>query len=194
MENNLIQITKDEIAALPVVEYQGRIVTIQTEEDANKAIEYLSTFSILGFDTETKPAFKKGVINKVALLQLSTEDTCFLFRLNMIGMPGSLSALLADEKVLKVGLSLKDDFAQLNRLAGITPKGFIELQSFVKPFGIADNSLQKIFAILFKQKISKKQRLTNWAADILTDAQKKYASLDAWACLQIYLKLIVHLN
>lgn len=194
MENNLIQITKDEIAALPVVEYQGRIVTIQTEEDANKAIEYLSTFSILGFDTETKPAFKKGVINKVALLQLSTEDTCFLFRLNMIGMPAALSALLANESVLKVGLSLKDDFAQLNRLAGITPRGFIELQSFVKPFGIADNSLQKIFAILFKQKISKKQRLTNWAADILTDAQKKYASLDAWACLKIYLKLIAHLN
>lgn len=184
-----IKITKEEIAELPVIEYEGRIITIQSPEEADKAVDYLSTFKVLGFDTETKPAFKKGVVNKVALLQLSTPDTCFLFRLNMIGMPESLAKLLANDHVLKIGLSLKDDFAQLNRLCGITPKGFVELQSFVKPFGIADNSLQKIFAILFQQKISKKQRLTNWAADILTDAQKKYAALDAWACLSIYDRL-----
>ncbi|MGL5317982.1 MAG: 3'-5' exonuclease [Bacteroidales bacterium] len=165
------------------------MVTIQTVEEAEKAVNYLSTFKVLGFDTETKPAFKKGVVNKVALLQLSTADTCFLFRLNMIGMPDSLARLLVSDHVLKIGLSLKDDFAQLNRLCGIAPKGFVELQTFVKPFGIADNSLQKIFAILFQQKISKKQRLTNWAADVLTDAQKKYAALDAWACLSIYNRL-----
>lgn len=183
-------ITKEEINTLPVVLFEGRIFVVQTEEEADKAVAYLSKFEEIGFDTETRPSFKKGVRHDVCLLQLSTEDTCFLFRLNHIGLPASVVSLLANDKTKKIGLAIKDDFAALARRTPFLPKGQVELQHFVKQYGILDNSLQKIFALLFRQKISKSQRLTNWEADILTDAQKKYAATDAWASLMIYQALI----
>nr|WP_243348411.1 3'-5' exonuclease [Parabacteroides sp. FAFU027] len=183
-------ITKEEINTLPVVLFEGRIFVVQSEEEANKAVAYLSKFEEIGFDTETRPAFKKGVRHQVCLLQLSTADTCFLFRLNHIGLPASVISLLTDEKVKKIGLAIKDDFVALGRRTPFIPKGQVELQHFVKQYGILDNSLQKIFALLFRQKISKSQRLTNWEADVLTEAQKKYAATDAWASLRIYQTLI----
>ena len=157
--------------------------------DAKKAVRYLSKFSMIGFDTETRPAYKKGSHHSVSLIQLSTEDTCFLFRVNILGFPKCLSDLLSNPKIKKVGLSLRDDFASINRRQALIPEGFIDLQKIVQEYGITDISLQKVYAILFNKKISKNQRLTNWEADVLTDSQKKYAALDAWACLKIYKKL-----
>lgn len=179
-------ITKEEIAQLPVESFDGRIFTINTVAEADKAVAYLKDFPVVGFDTETRPCFTKGRRNKISLMQISTEDTCFLFRLNYIDMPESLSLYLHDENILKIGLSLHDDFNAIHRRSDVEPRGFIDLQQYVKPYGIEVNSLQKIYAILFKKKISKRQRLSNWEAEILTDLQKKYAALDAWACLRIY--------
>lgn len=177
------------IPDLPRVLFDGRIFVIQTEAEANKAVDYLRTSALLGFDTETRPSFKKGMLNKVALLQLSTEDTCFLFRLNTIGIPSSVVQLLQDEKVMKVGLSLHDDFVSLHRRTEFEPKAFLDLQDYVKEFGISDMSLQKLYANIFGQKITKGQRLTNWEADVLTEGQKMYAATDAWACVRIYREL-----
>ncbi len=111
----------------------------------------------MGVDTETRPSFKRGTTHKVALLQISTQDTCFLFRLNRIGMPDSLQEFLMSD-TLKIGLSLKDDFNSLRKREDVHPDrgNWIELQDYVGRFGIADRSLQKIFANLFGQKISKK--------------------------------------
>ena len=159
---------------------------IQTISEAGKAVNYLKTQSIVSIDSETRPSFKKGRIHKVALLQIATEECCFLFRLNAIGLPASLVELLEDPNVLKVGLSLKDDFLMLHKRAPFTPEGHIELQEYVRTFGILDKSLQKIYALLFKEKISKSQQLSNWECDVLTDAQKQYAAMDAWACLRIF--------
>jgi ribonuclease D len=180
------QITKEEVNALPVVAFEGRIITIQTLEEADKAAAYLAQHAIIGFDTETRPSFRKGENFKVCLLQLSTDDTCFLFRLNLIGLPLSVAKILTTEKIKKIGLAIRDDFRALNHWHAFAPKGQIELQTFVKDYDIQDNSLQKIFAILFHQKISKSQRLTNWETETLTDSQKQYAATDAWACLRIY--------
>lgn len=180
---------KKEISLLPRAIFGGRIFTIQTESEANKAVDYLLSFKLLGVDTETRPSFKKGKVNSVALLQVSTEDTCFLFRLNRIGLPPSLVRLLEDKEVLKVGLSLKDDLSMLRKREDFKPSNFLELQDFVKNIGIEDMSLQKIYANLFHEKISKGQRLTNWETDILTDGQKLYAATDAWACVRIYNEL-----
>lgn len=180
---------KKEIALLPRAVFDGRIFTIQTEAEADKAVDYLLSFNLLGVDTETRPSFKKGKVNNVALLQVSTEDTCFLFRLNRIGLTQSLIRLLEDKRVLKVGLSLKDDLSMLRKRGDFCPSNFLELQEFVKKIGIEDMSLQKIYANLFHEKISKGQRLTNWEADILTDGQKMYAATDAWACVRIYNEL-----
>lgn len=180
---------KKRIADLPRVLFEGRIFVIQTEAEADKAVDYLTAAPLLGFDTETRPSFKKGMMNKVSLLQISTEDTCFLFRLTHMGIPSSVVALLQDERVSKVGLSLHDDFVSLHRRTEFKPGGFLELQEYVKEFGIADLSLQKIYANIFGQKIAKGQRLTNWDADVLTEGQKLYAATDAWACIRIYREL-----
>lgn len=180
---------KKRIAELPRVLFEGRVIVIQTGEEARKAVDYLSEFSLLGVDTETRPSFRKGHVNKVALLQVSTEDTCFLFRLNQIGLHDSVVSLLQDERVLKIGLSLHDDFSQLHQRGDFEPQAFVELQDYVKLFGIEDMSLQKLYANLFGQKISKGQRLTNWEADVLTESQKLYAATDAWACIRIYKEL-----
>ena len=180
-------ISKAEIASLPKVLFEGRIFVIYTEADADKAVEYLKTQPMVGVDTETRPSFKKGTTHKVALLQIATADTCFLFRLNRIGMPASLQNFLMSD-VLKIGLSLKDDFMMLRRRKDVHAEegNWIELQEYVGRFGIDDRSLQKIFANLFGQKISKSQRLSNWEAETLTESQMKYAATDAWACVEIY--------
>lgn len=183
-------ITKDKIAELATVQYPGRPILINNIVDARKAMAYLSKQSIVGFDTETRPSFVKGHPHKVALLQLATEEECFLIRLNLIGLFDTLVEFLENENILKIGLSVKDDFTSLHRLGEFTPGGFVELQNFVKKYDIADNSLQKIYAVIFGEKISKSQRLTNWEAADLTPSQQAYAALDAWACLRIYNHLL----
>ncbi len=180
------KINKAEVSEMEVVTFNGRIIVIQTEADAEKAVNYLLSYPIVGIDTETRPSFKRGIINKVALLQVSTYDTCFLFRLNMIGMCPSVVRLLSHPSLIKVGLSLKDDIRMLHHVGEFASNNFIDLQSIVGQVGIQDMSLQKIYANLFGKKISKRQRLTNWEADVLNDAQKAYAAIDAWACLKIY--------
>lgn len=171
---------------LPKVEFDGRIIIVQTEGEAKRAVDYLLSFPCLGIDTETRPNFKPGTMHPVALLQVATADTCFLFRLNHIGLPQCLIRLLTDSSTLKIGLSLHDDWAQLKRRTDFQPMHFVELQDYVKPLGIEDMSLQKLYANLFGRKISKTQRLSNWEADVLSDAQKRYAATDAWVCLRLY--------
>ena len=183
-------IDKEIVAQMPVVEFDGKIIDVFTAEECERAVAFLRTQSPIGFDTETKPSFKKGVTNKVALIQLSTADVCYLFYLNQLENPTTLLDLLADATVTKIGISVKDDSHSLNRrFKSVLLKGFIDIQDIIAAYGIAEKSLQKIFAILFKQKISKSQRLTNWENPVLTLSQKKYAAIDAWACLEIYRKL-----
>jgi ribonuclease D len=183
-------ITKEEISQLPLEEYTKRIIIVDTKEDVEKAVKYLLHFPTVGFDTETRPSFKKGQNYKIALMQIATEDVCFLIRLNKIGIPSVLKDFLINDTTLKIGLSLRDDFGAMRKRTDIEPANFLDLQSFVGKFGIQETSLQKIYAILFNKKISKGQRLTNWEADTLSEPQQKYAALDAWACLNIYNTLI----
>lgn len=182
-------ISKAELAELPKEAFEGRIIVIQTLIEAEKACAYLRKFSALGFDTETRPAFRKGAMNKIALIQLATDDTCFLFRINLIGLPNCLSDILIEPSIKKIGLSLKDDFSAIFKIKALALQNFVDLQNLVKEYGIEDIGLQRIYGILFDKKISKGQRLSNWEIDILSDAQKAYAALDAWACLKIYNEL-----
>lgn len=171
---------------MPVAQFQGEITLIDTPEDVRIAVLELEKEKIIGFDTETKPSFRKGHANNVALMQLSTIDRCFLFRLNKVGIGDDISRLMANPDVMKIGLSVHDDFHVMHRSSQVEPRGFVELQSMVKDYHIEDTSLQKIYAIIFGEKISKGQRLTNWEAETLTPQQQKYAATDAWACLRIY--------
>lgn len=172
---------------LPRAHFPGRIYIIQSAKEAERAVSYLLTLPILGFDTETRPSFRRGHTHSVALLQVAGHDCCFLFRLNLMeGLPRPVIQLLEDQTVTKVGLSLKDDFHNLHHRADFTRGTFIELQDEVKQIGIKDMSLQKIYANLFGEKISKSQQLSNWEADSLTPAQQLYAATDAWACIRIH--------
>lgn len=186
MKNFRANIEKSEVAQMPNTLFSGRIITIDTPDDAEKAVLALSRESIVGIDTETRPSFRKGVHYNVSLLQISTLETCFLFRLNRIGMPKPLIELLENNGITKVGLSLHDDYQALNKRKRFTPANFLDLQKYVTRFGIEEKGLQKMYAIVFGERISKSQQLTNWDADVLTDKQKLYAATDAWACLRIY--------
>ena len=180
------KIDKNEVAKYPTAQFEGRIITIDTAEEAERAARALLKESILGLDTETRPSFRKGVHHDVSLLQLSTADTCFLFRLCRTGLTDTLIELLESKEIKKIGVSLHDDFNMLKARRSFTPGSFVELQKYVSAFGIEEMSLQKIYAIIFAKRISKSQRLTNWEADVLTDKQKIYAATDAWTCLNIY--------
>ena len=177
---------KDYIATLTKEVYEGKIIVVNSQTEMTKALLYLNTQQVIGIDTETKPAFQKGITHKVSLLQIATSEVCFLFRLNQIKNPRPLLTFLENENIKKIGLSLKDDIAALQKIAAFTPRNFIELQTLVKQLGTQDMSLQKIYANLFEKKISKSARLSNWEIDILTPAHKQYAALDAFACLKIY--------
>ncbi len=181
---------KEKLNILPQVSFPGRIEVVLGENEAERAVNFLLQQPILGFDTETRPSFKKGKMNMVSLLQVSTHDICFLFRLCQIGLPPCVQRLLEDREVKKVALSWKDDIAMLQKRIHFHTGTFIELQHVVREFGIQDQSLQKLYANLFEQRISKQQRLSNWEIDVLKDAQKRYAATDAWACIMIYEELM----
>lgn len=185
-----IAIDKAEVNMLPKVEFPGKVVVIDSTFRLKSAVDVLRKADVVGFDTETRPSFRKGEHHKVALIQLSTLDICFLFRVNKIGIPQALADYLADANCLKIGLSTQDDFRQLSKVCDVTPAGFVELQKMVGDYNISDMSLQKLYAILFQQKISKSQRLTNWESQSLTIQQQCYAAIDAWACVRIYKFLI----
>lgn len=190
LHNYIISIDKEQLAALPVMTYPAEITVVESAAVAHAALRALTKEKAIGFDTETRPSFHKGRTHKVALMQISTEERCFLFRLNKIGICAELKAFIENPDILKIGLSVHDDFTVLRRSEDIAPAGFIDLQTMVKDYGISDSSLQKIYAIIFGERISKTQRLSNWEADTLSQAQQAYAALDAWACLRIYRHLI----
>lgn len=187
---SIITIGKEALAALPAEECRDK--TVMIVDDFTKlapAIDDLRHAEIVGFDTETRPSFRKGQHYDVALIQLATPESCYLFRTNIIGYPKQLIDILQDPEVLKVGLSIHDDFHNLRKVTEIEPRNFIDLQSFVKDFKIVDNSLSRLYGILFGKRISKGQRLSNWEAPELTEAQQAYAALDAFACIRIYQEL-----
>ncbi len=182
-------ITNEEIKDYPLVQFAGKVFIIDTHKKVEDFAGLLKNQQIIGIDTETRPSFKKGANNPVSLLQLATPSQAFLFRVNLIGLPKPLVEIFENPEIKKIGLALKDDIQILKRLNNFEAESFIDLQHYVKAFGIKSTSLKKIMAIIFEQRISKSQQVTNWDRPELTEAQQIYAATDAWACLQIYRKL-----
>jgi ribonuclease D len=182
-------ISNDEVAALEAVHFDGRIEVVETHDALAKACHILAKERLIGFDTETRPSFQAGVSHKVSLLQLSTADCCFLIRLNKLPLSRELIHILSSEAILKVGADVRNDISALNKLRHFTARGFIDLQTEVVKYGIEDKSLRKISGIVLGKRVSKAQRLSNWAAKQLTPQQQMYAATDAWVCIEIYNKL-----
>lgn len=183
------KISNEELMELPLRHFDGEIEVIDNTEQLEEAIAYLWKHPVLGFDTETRPSFKKGQTNQVALLQLSTSEKAFLFRINTIGLPDCITELLASEAIVKVGAAIHDDIKILKNVNHFNQKGFLELQEYVKDFGIENFSLKKLSGIVMGFRISKSQRLSNWEAVELTKPQQIYAATDAWISLEIFNKL-----
>ena len=182
-------ITSEEIATYKLEWFKGEIILVEDFAAFQSVLPRLKNSKLLGFDTETRPMFKKGRRNKVSLIQLSTNNLAVLIRINKIGIPDDLVNLLSDSSVIKAGVALRDDLNFLSRIRKFTPAGFVDLQSFVKGFGIESSGLKKLTAIVLGFRISKSQQTTNWEAESLTEAQQIYAATDAWVCFEIYSKL-----
>lgn len=179
-------IDNEQLDLLPMLQFEGNIVLIDKPEMVSSAIQYLMNHPILGFDTETKPNFRKGEMNNVCLLQLATNDIAFIFRLNKIGMPNELLSLLSSTKVKKIGVAIHDDLRQLARNRKFIPEGFLDLQTIGANFGVQEKGLKKMTAIVLGGRISKSQRTSNWELEELSQQQLLYAATDAWVCLRIY--------
>lgn len=182
-------ISADELSDYDLSWFKGEIVVIDSHKSFSKVFPRLRNEKVLGFDTETRPSFRKGHKNKVSLIQLSTGNLACLFRINRIDIPEELIDLLADPGIIKAGVAIHDDIRFLKRVKKFTPGGFVDLQHFVKDFGIQSSGLKKLTAIVLGFRISKRQQVTDWEAEELSEAQKIYAATDAWVCREIYIKL-----
>ena len=182
-------ITVEEIQDYELSWFKGRIVVVDNRETFKKVMPELMREKIIGFDTETKPSFRKGHRNKVSLIQLSTGKIACLFRINKIGLPEELATLLANPGIIKAGVAIHDDIKILKKIQKFEPDGFVDLQKFVKDFGIQSSGLKKLTAIVLGFRISKRQQVTDWEAEELSEPQQVYAATDAWVCREIYKKL-----
>ena len=187
-----ISITPEEMEKMPMTAFQGEIqVIVKFGRKYLKAMDYLNKQQVIGFDTETRPTFSPGQKSGgVSLLQLSGADKAFLFRIKKLGMTPKLCRLMANEKIAKVGAATGEDVRGLQRYSPFKAAAFIDLQKIVWEYGIKDKSVKKMAGIILGIRISKTQQLSNWDADILSEAQQKYAATDAWVCREMYLKLL----
>lgn len=184
-------ISNEDVNLLSTVQFEGDIFVVTTPEQQKEAVDYLASCKIIGFDTESKPTFKKGVKDKISLVQLSSEDRAYLFRISKEPLIKDVLMLLQSSEILKIGLALSDDIKRIAVASKrFTPRGFIDLQKIVSNYGIKELGLKKISGIVLGSKISKAQRLSNWNAVTLTEAQKRYAATDAWVCVEIYKNLL----
>ena len=182
-------VTDEDLKKLPVMQFEGKVRLIDNIQKFRQAMREISRCKILGFDTETRPSFKKGTRHKVSLLQLADDHNAWLFRLNMIGLPPELASLLANPDIVKIGVAVHDDIKALRHLTPFEPGGFVDLQTVVADHGIKQLGLKRLSAIILGFSISKSQQTSNWEAPGLTPQQQVYAATDAWVCRRIYLQL-----
>lgn len=183
-------ISNEDIVNLPRLVFDGEIAIANTEEDVEKYLPRIMCHLVAGFDTETKPSFRKGVVHGLALLQLAVPNFALLVRVNSCGLTPSLISYFENENFTKVGAAIRDDLKALKRIETFEPKGFVDLQTLAPQHGIECLSVRKLAAIVLNVRVSKSQQLSNWESTTLTAPQQEYAAIDAWACREIYLKLL----
>lgn len=184
------RISKEELMRLPIALFDGQIVEVSTHAQVLQAVDYLNQMPVVGVDTETKPTFKLHEHNTISILQIATNERCFIFHLKQTQMPQELVEIFVNDRICKVGLAFHDDLRGLKNYVNFEQQNCIDLQKIVNRYGILDLSLSAIYAICFGKRISKNQRLTNWENPHLTQSQLLYAATDAWATLCIYQKLL----
>jgi len=182
--------TKDDINAMPLRRYEGPVTVVRTEKQRTKALKEMAGEPLLGFDTETRPVFKKGrKPGPPSLVQLATETHAYVFQINLLPMCNGLCDLLADKSVIKTGVAVRDDILGLQRLAEFTPAGFIDLSDISAKARMQTHGLRNMAANLLGFRISKSAQCSNWAKEKLTPQQVNYAATDAWVSRELYVAL-----
>ena len=188
-KSEFLTISKEEIAALPLSGYQGQIDLIANRANAEKAIEEIKKCTVIGMDTEARPAFRRGVIYPVSLLQLATDKKVYLFRLLKTGVIPGIIEILEDKNKIKIGIAPGDDMKDLAKSRHFIPQNIIDLNKYAQQNGFESIGAKKLSALVLGIRISKAQQVSNWEAKRLSQAQINYAATDAWICREIYLKL-----
>ncbi len=183
-------ITKQEINELPLFTFEGKTIIAATEKQIDKAIFEIEDYDLVGFDTESKPAFKKGQFNHVALVQIAVPDRVYLLRITQCGITTTLARFLSNGKIRKIGIALDDDLIALKKRRRFVPGGFLDLNKIAPTLGIENIGARNLSALLLNNRISKNQQISNWENPTLTEPQIRYAATDAWICLEIYNKLM----
>ena len=184
-----VTITHDEINALPLAAFEGRVVLVDDAQHLAKVFTEINHHRIVGFDTETKPVFVRGHQNKVALMQIALQEKVFLIRLSHTGLQPEIIQFLESEHILKAGVALRDDIKALQRLKRFEPHGIVELADLAKKAGLEIEGVKKLTGLLLGFRISKSVQTSNWEAASLNEKQLSYAATDAWVCLEIFKKL-----
>ncbi len=184
------KISNEEVNALELGQFEGEVVMAHSKKEVQDVLDILWKEEVIGFDTETKPSFRKGVKNNVSLVQMATPEQAFLIRLNHTGVTTDLRDLMSSPKITKVGIALRDDLKDLQELSSFDPAGFVELNQLVKQIGIESNGLRKLAAIILGIRISKSAQTSNWENEVLSEKQIRYAATDAWVCIEMYRQLV----
>ena len=183
-------VSKDEIKNYSIEKFTGKIHVIEKENDVLAAYSFLKKQKILGFDTESKPTFKKGVSSKVSLIQFSTKDQAFLFRINKIGFNEKLIDIISDKKIKKIGIAIFDDIKALQKIKSFESNSIVDLNQLALNLGFESIGAVKLSILILGFAISKSVRLSNWERENLSISQLEYAATDAWICNMIYKKLL----
>ena len=181
-------LTKDDVNECPLYKYEGDVVLVESEEALEKALPALTAERVLGFDTETKPTFKKGKIHDPSLIQLAVSDKVYLFLLKKIPLDKRLAAILSDAGIVKAGVAIADDVRSLQKLYGFQPAGLVDLSTVARKNNISMFGLRGLAACFLGVRISKTARCSNWGTARLSSQQITYAATDAWISRQIYIK------
>lgn len=188
MINN--QISKEDLQQLPLLKFEGKIHLIDSTEKIYEAVKFLRQQEFLGFDTEKRPSFKRGEFHPTALVQLSTREDAYLFQVSKTGVHPQIKEILENASISKIGISIRDDLSDLNKLSPFSPAGFIDLHETTKSIGIKKQGVRNLSGIILGRRVSKNQQTSNWANEELTEAQMHYAALDAWVCAEMYYQLL----
>ncbi len=182
-------ITKEEITHLPLIKFSGKIILKNGDNDIDAIMEEMYAAKMVGFDTETKPTFRKGQINPIALLQFALNGKSFIFRVHKTGVPQELVDFLSDPAIAKIGVALDDDFVQLRRQVDFEPQNIVDLNKLAPQLGVENIGVRNLSGIFLGGRVSKNQQTSNWENPELTKSQLNYAATDAWVCLKIYQKM-----